>query len=112
MKVDLDLQGDLDSVINPRVLKVLIAAEENGWTENPYHSFAVRFQKPDDPKAKPFFMRWDLFKDPETGKRSWRFAGARAQNGQALNYRDAVIYLQDTSVIYPEPPEEGEPDGS
>lgn len=84
----------------PRVLKVLDAAEENGWTENPYVSLVVRLTRED---AVPFFARWDLVTNGD--KRSWRFHGARAANGQALNYGDIFIYLDDPSVIYPEPPE-------
>jgi len=99
-----------------RVAKVLNAAAEHGWAENPVVSLTIRLAKPDDipePRsgavALPFFATWHLFTDPESGKRSWRFASARAKNGQALNYSDIFIYLEDPDVIYPEPPE-GEDD--
>lgn len=96
---------DLDSALTSRVRKILDTAEANGWQPS-YHSFAVRFSKPDDPLARPWFARWDLHKSPD-GKRSWRFAGARASNGQALGYSDVLVYIQDSSVIYPEPPGSG-----
>jgi hypothetical protein len=98
-------QADLVSALSPRILKVLAVAEENGWTENDAISLVIRLNKPDDSLARPFFMRWDLHRG-EGGKRSWRFQGARASNGQALNLGDALVYLEDTSVIHPEPPDE------
>ena len=98
------LAGELEGEPSPaRAIKVLEAAKANGWTENPYSSFVVRLTRED---AEPFFARWDLSFNPETGKKSWRFAGARARNGQALNYSDIFIYLENPEVIYPEPPEE------
>jgi hypothetical protein len=86
-----------------RAMKVLDAAKANGWVENPYCSLVLRLTRPD---AEPFFARWDLSFNPETGKRSWRFVGARAKNGQPLNYTDIFIYLENPAVIYPEPPEQ------
>jgi hypothetical protein len=53
------------------------------------------------------FVRWDLHRT-EAGRLSWRFAGARASNGQALNFGDILVYLEDPSVIHPEPPENQE----
>lgn len=93
----------LEGPIPVNAQKVLDTASEFGWWENPYTSLVIRLTKEE---AEPFFCRWDLFVDPETGKRSWRFAGARAANGQPLNYNDIFIYLQDPSVIYPESEEE------
>lgn len=90
-----------------RALKVLAMAREHGWVDNPHTSLVVRLTKDE---ALPFFIRWDLSFDPETGKKSWRFQGARAQNGQALNYNDALLYLQDPDVIHPEPPTSPEDD--
>jgi hypothetical protein len=84
-----------------RALKILAKAKEEGWTENPHCSLVLRLTRED---AIPFYARWDLSFDPETGKKSWRFQGARAMNGQALNYNDISVYLEDPSVIYPEPP--------
>ncbi len=86
-----------------KALKVLEAMRDNGWTENPFASFAVRGARPD---AEPFFAVWHCFFNEETGKRSWRFANARAKNGQPLNYTDIFIYLENPLVIYPEPPEQ------
>ena len=103
----LEVETDLQSVLSANVRKVLDAAEEHGWSENPAVSVVIRLAKPEDKLARPFFMRWDLTRTPE-GKRSWRFQGARANNGQPLNYRDCLVYLADPSVIYPEPPAETE----
>lgn len=86
-----------------RALKVLAKAQEEGWTQNPVCSLVLRLTRED---ALPFFARWDLTFNPETGKKSWRFQGARAMNGQALNYNDIFIYLEDPDVIEPESPEE------
>lgn len=90
-----------------RAISVLETARELGWRENPACSFVVRLTRDD---ALPFFARWDLKVNPETGKRSWGFAGARAQNGQPLAYRDIKTYLEDPAVIYPEPPTSPEDD--
>ena len=89
----------IDGPIPARVGKVLDTAREQGWWENPYTSLVVRLTRWD---AEAFFARWDLFIDPVSGKRSWRFAGARAFNGQPLNYNDIFLYLRDPSVIFPE----------
>lgn len=99
---------DLDSALTPQVRKILEAAEANGWSENGVSTLVIRLSKPADPLAKPFFLRWDLAGRTKAGKPSWRFAGARASNGQPLNLGDALVYLEDTSVIYPEPPEEND----
>jgi hypothetical protein len=93
-----ELEGEPSAA---RALKVLAKAKEEGWTENPHCSLVLRLTRGD---ALPFFARWDLSFDPETGKKSWRFQGARAQNGQPLNYNDIAIYLEDPDVIYPDPP--------
>jgi hypothetical protein len=90
-----------------KALKVLARAKELGWHENPYTSLVIRLGKEG---AEPFFARWDLGVT-SSGKPSWRFQGARAANGQALNYNDVLIYLEDPDVIYPEPPEDDTPTG-
>lgn len=87
-----------------RALKLLAKAKENGWHENPFTSLVIRLDKED---AEPFFMTWHLGVG-SNGKPSWRFQGGRAKNGQALNLNDALLYLEDPSVIYPEPPKEEE----
>lgn len=94
-----------------RALKVLDAAKANGWVENTHCSLVLRLTRDD---AEPFFASWDLSFNPDTGKPSWRFTGARAKNGQPLNYNDIFIYLEDPRVIYPEPPadEPGESDST
>lgn len=90
-----------------RALKILDTAEELGWAQNPACSFVIRLTRDD---ALPFFARWDLSVNTDTGKKSWRFQGARAQNGQALNYNDVLTYLNDPDVIHPEPPTSPEDD--
>jgi hypothetical protein len=95
---------DIDAAVTPQVRKILDAAEANGWTENGATTLVIRLSKPGDPLAKPFFLKWDLTGRTAKGKPSWRFAGARARNGQAMNLSDALLYLEDTSVIYPENP--------
>lgn len=90
-----------------RALKLLDTAAELGWTENPAASFVIRLTRED---ALPFYARWDLSYNPETGKRSWRFAKAFASNSQPLAYNDIKTYLEDPDVIYPEPPTSPEDD--
>jgi hypothetical protein len=90
-----------------RAIKLFDTATELGWTENPACSFVIRLTRED---ALPFYARWDLKVNPETGKRSWGFNGAMAQNGQKLAYRDIQTYLEDPDVIYPEPPTSPEDD--
>jgi hypothetical protein len=98
----------------PRMHKVLQAAEEMGWTVGKV-SLAVRLSKPDDkaePRsgavALPFYATWELTGWTQKGKPSWHFLGARAKNGQPLSEGDIMAYLEDPSVIYPEPPSEEE----
>lgn len=86
-----------------RAIRILDQAAELGWTENPYCSFVIRLTRED---AKPFYARWDMSHNPETGKRSWRFAHAQASNGQRLAFRDIQTYLEDPRVIEPFPPDE------
>jgi hypothetical protein len=93
-----ELEGEPSAA---RALKVLAKAKELGWTENPACSLVLRLTRED---ALPFYARWDLAFDPESGKKSWRFQGARAVNGQPLNYNDISTYLENPDVIYPEPP--------
>lgn len=90
-----------------RALRILDLAYEEGWDTNPACSFVIRLTRED---AIPFFARWDLAFNVETGKRSWKFAGARAANGQPLNFNDIKVYLQDPDVIHPEPPTSPEDD--
>lgn len=94
----------LEGPIPPAVQKVLDAADEHGWSLNPDITLVVRLTKA-DPLAIPFFMRWNLVGRTAKGKLSWRFHGARASNGQPLTLDDALLYMKDPSVIYPEPPE-------
>lgn len=89
-----------------RAMKILDQAGELGWTENPVVSLVLRLTRDD---ALPFFARWDLTVTNE-GKRSWRFQGARAQNGQPLAFNDIKVYLADPDVIHPEPPTNPEDD--
>ena len=90
--------------IPPRVLRLLEAAEAEGWQESKAGTTVVmRLCKPDDIAALPFYVSWLL--DLKDGKRAWRFQGARAANGQPLAWNDIKTYLNDPTVIYPEPPE-------
>lgn len=84
-----------------RAIKLLDYAAERGWVHNAACSFVIRLTRDD---ALPFYARWDLAYSPDTGKRSWKFAGAMAQNGQKLNYNDIKTYLDDPDVILPDPP--------
>lgn len=61
--------------------------------------------EPEEPPALPFFATWLLKGWTKGGKGSWSFDCARASNGQALSEDDILTYLNDPSVIYPEPPE-------
>jgi hypothetical protein len=85
-----------------RAIKVIGDAQALGWTLNPAASFMVRLTRED---GLPFFARWD-FSVSESGKRSWRFHGARAANGQPLAFNDIKAYLNDPRVIEPEMPDE------
>jgi hypothetical protein len=84
-----------------RAVKLLKAALENGWTENPYCSLVLRLQHPD---GLPMFVRWNLVVS-DTGKPSWRFAGARASNGQPMNLSDVALVIETPELVLPEPPE-------
>lgn len=99
-----ELEGEPSAA---RAIKILDEAAELGWAENPFASLVIRLTRED---ALPFYARWDMSCNPETGKRRWRFAGARAINGQPLAYGDIKTYLEDPSVIYPEPPSDPEDD--
>jgi len=106
-----DVAEILDEPLPVRVRKVLDTAVEYDWCHNPVVSLTIRLTRlgddvrhPAEMPALPFFATWTL--DTRGDKRSWRFAGARAKNGQALSYGDIFTYLEDPSVIYPEPPED------
>jgi hypothetical protein len=97
------IQDELGGEPSPaRALKILDEARELGWTENPFSSFVVRLTRED---AKPFYARWDLSVSA-SGKKSWRFHGARAANGQPLAFADIKTYLNDPRVIEPEMPDD------
>jgi hypothetical protein len=99
------IAAELEEGPTGKALKVLELAKEHGWYENPHHSFVIRFTRDD---AQPIFARWDVGVTA-TGRISYRFQGARAMNGQPMNYNDLLIALEDPEVLYPEPPgEEGE----
>lgn len=99
-----------EALDNPttRALNVIDAAETKGWTVGKV-TIAVRLSKPDDQPdaagqvAQPFFAVWELAGRTPKGRPSWRFQGARAANGQALSERDIPAYLEDPSVIWPDP---------
>ena len=87
-----------------RAVKLLKAALENGWVENPYCSLVLRLTHPD---GLPMFVRWN-FVISDKGKPSWRYYGARASNGQALTLNDAFLVIENPPFIFPEPPETSE----
>lgn len=87
----------------PSVLKVIRAAEDNGWIENDFGSLVLRYRKPNDPDALPFFVTWHIGMTAG-GKVSYRFAGARVINGKPLALNDVLIYLADPTVIQDEDP--------
>lgn len=102
-----DVTMAAEAIVSPpprAVEKILDAAIQHGWTENPAITLVVRLSRPQDELALPFFMRWDLVGRTPTRKLSWRFQGARAANGQPLTVDDALLYMQDPSVIYPSDP--------
>jgi len=87
----------------PNAKKLLRIAEEEGWQIGVV-SLVARINRPD---AQPFYASWHF----KHGK--WAFHECRALSpiGHGLvklNIRDAFIYLQDPTVIYPEDPEENE----
>lgn len=101
----LDVALDEDKM-PPNAKKLLRIAEENDWQIGPV-TLVVRLQREG---AKPLFARWDLKES------RWSFAMCRVPRPVAgglmpLKISDAFIYLQDTSVIYPEDPEKEEKDG-
>jgi hypothetical protein len=94
----------LDSV-PPRLACLLGKAEDQGWKLGATGTTIVmRLSRPGDQLALPFYIRWDLTPGKDNRK-SWRFHGALAANGQRLGWHDIKVYLEDPSVIYPEPPE-------
>lgn len=98
---DLTVKEVISDPTAAKAIKLLAKAREEGWHENPFTSLVIRLGKDG---AVPFFIRWDLGVGTG-GKPSWRFAGARAANGQQLNYNDALLYLEDQTVILPEDPD-------
>jgi hypothetical protein len=87
----------------PNARKLLRIAEEEGWQIGTV-SLVARINREG---AQPFYASWHL----KEGK--WSFAQCRALSpvGQGLvklTIRDAFVYLQDPTVIYPEDPEESE----
>lgn len=100
------IKDELEDSTAKRAFAILDMAREHGWTDNPFTSLVIRLTHPE---GRPFFARWDLTVSDE-GKRSWRFQGARANNGQPLNFNDVKLYLQDPTVVEPEPPTSPEDD--
>lgn len=101
------VKAELENPSGTRAFAILDLAEANGWVLNPFASFTIRLTRED---GLPFFATWHVSFNAETGKRSYRFASARASNAQPLNFNDIKIYLTDPSVIFPEPPTSPEDD--
>src|SRR5262249_51124734 len=97
----------------PRMLKVIAAAEEQGWTTGRI-SVCVRLSKPDDKPERddsvafPFYATWELTGWTPTGKPSWHFKSAGTAALQPLSQTDVLAYLADPTLALPEPPPEGE----
>jgi hypothetical protein len=104
-----ELTSELDAPVPPRIRKLLDEAERLGWSHR-HTSLVVRYNRPGDGDALPFFARWDLIASKDGSKRSWRFEGARVANGQPLNYNDIFTYLADPRVAQPEPPQDDDDD--
>ncbi len=117
-----DLAVQATEAVPPRVAKVLDLAAGHGWEVNPRTpgaTLVIRLDRPCDRReheslkdwqargaALPFYVRWDMVTDKTSGRRSWRFQGARAANGQALAWGDIATYLASPEVIHPEEPPE------
>jgi hypothetical protein len=101
-----------EALDNPtkRMLKVIDAAEEQGWTVGRI-TLAVRLSKPDDKPGRdeavayPFYACWELRGWTPTGKPSWTFRNACTAVLQPLSEGDILAYLADPSLVLPEPPE-------
>lgn len=92
----------LEAPITPSARKIIERAIEFGWVHN-FTSMVTRWAPHGEDKlGKPFFLAWHL--DLRDEKWKWRSAGGMAVNGQRLNLRDAMVYLEHPEVIYPEPP--------
>jgi hypothetical protein len=90
----------------PRMLKVLVEAEEKGWTKGRV-TVCIRLDKPEDDNACPFYATWEMAGWTPKGRPSWRFVSAASANLQPLSEADILTYLNDPAVIWPE----GDPDG-
>jgi len=106
-----DVVSEALEALPVNVKRILQAAEDNGWTEYPSTTLVVRLRKAEDvPEVRakavalPFYLSWELTGRTKAGKPSWTFRKAYARNGQEMNLEDALLYLEDESVIYPEPP--------
>lgn len=98
---DLDeLSAALDETkLPPTARKILDMAAREGWIQGPI-TLVIRLNRPNE---QPLFARWDLRES------KWRFSECRVlaprRNGLVkLSAHDALIYLQDPTVIYPEEP--------
>lgn len=96
------IAAELDNGPTGKPLKILEAAIANGWYENPFHSFVIRLDRDD---AQPIFARWDVGVTA-SGKISYRFQGARAKNGQPMNFSDLLAVLEEPRLLLAEPPED------
>jgi hypothetical protein len=101
-----------EALDNPtaRALKVIAAAEEQGWTTGRI-SLSVRLSRPDDKPGRddavayPFYATWELRGWTPKGRPSWGFKSACTAALQPLSEGDILAYLADPSVVLPEPPE-------
>jgi hypothetical protein len=81
---------------------VIKAAEENGWQLNGKGAtFALRLDHPTDELAVPFYICWQVGETAK-GALSFRYMSAATATLQPLSAGDALEYLADPTVIYPE----------
>lgn len=103
-----------DEAVPKNAAKVYRKAFEEGWhtcicVNLEHQSVAVKFARFDNPRALPGYAAWKdgRFTDAVVSNLPW----AERRNmdrlvSQPLNYRDVLVYLADTEVIWDEEPEE------
>ncbi|TVZ01233.1 hypothetical protein EAS64_33685 [Trebonia kvetii] len=84
-----------------QILKIMALAKENGWTENPFFSLALRLKHPD---GVPIYAVWGINGVTPTGRPSVRFRSAQGANGQFMTLDDLKEVLVNPELILPEPP--------
>jgi hypothetical protein len=84
------------------VRKVAEVATEHGWQLNGKGAtLCLRLDHPDDELALPFYITWQLGETPK-GALSCHYMSAATVTLQPLSIGDALEYLKDPTLIYPE----------